>query len=71
MVCICWDNTVPVEVCYNLLARQGFHATGNTILFDGANNYNQYLSADGQTEALALADSDGWYITYRPFNNQQ
>ncbi|MBE6271775.1 MAG: hypothetical protein E7101_12655 [Prevotella ruminicola] len=71
VVCICWDNTVPVEVCYNLLARQGFHATGNTILFDGANNYNQYLSADGQTEALALADSNGWYITYRPFNNQQ
>lgn len=71
VVCICWDATVPAEVCHNLLARQGFRATGNTILFDGANNYNQYLSADGQTEALALADSDGWYITYRPFNNQQ
>lgn len=69
VVCICWDNTVPVEVRNNLLAHQGFHATGSTVLFDGANNYDQYLSADGQTEALAFIDNDGWYIVYRPYNN--
>ena len=66
VVCICWDNTVPVEVCNNLLQHQGFRATGNTVLFDGANDYDQYLSADEQTEALVSSDSDGWYIVYRP-----
>lgn len=70
VACICWDPTVPVEVQGNLLRHQGFHATGNTVLFDGANNYDQYLSADGRTEALALADNEGWYIVYRPVNNK-
>lgn len=68
VVCICWDVTVPVAVRNNLLQHQGFHATGNTIPFDGANDYDQYLSADGHTEALAYVDSEGWYIVYRPYN---
>ena len=68
VTCICWDVTVPVAVRNNLLAHQGFHATGSTVPFDGANNYDQYLSADGHTEALAGADGEGWYIVYRPYN---
>ena len=67
VVCICWDATVPAEVCHNLLTHQGFHATGSTVPFDG-DDYDQYLSADGQTEALAAADDDGWCIIYRPVN---
>ena len=68
--CICWDVTVPIEVCHNLLAHQGFHATGNTVLFDG-DNYDQYLSADGQTEALATSDDESWWIIYRPVNIEE
>jgi hypothetical protein len=71
VVCICWNTTVPVEKALKLLSRQGFHATGDSVLFDGENYFDQHLSADGQTEALTLADNDGWYITYRPFNHQQ
>ena len=68
VMCICWDATVPFTVCTNLLAHQGFLATGSTVLFDG-DNYEQYLSADGQTEALAAADDESWWIIYRPVNN--
>ena len=66
--CCCWDNTVPFEVCTNLLAHQGFHATGNIVQFDD-DPYEQYFSADGQNEALVNVDEDGyWYVIYRPRN---
>ena len=66
--CCCWDNTVPFEVCTNLLAHQGFHTTGNIVQFNG-DPYEQYFSADGQNEALVNVDKDGyWYVIYRPRN---
>ena len=55
-------------MCDNLLARQGFHATGSTVPFNGANLYGQCLSADGHTDSLTSTDSEGWYIVYRPYN---
>ena len=70
VLCCCFNPTVPTETFKNTLKRQGFHATGNTILFDDINYYDQYLSADGKTEALTLADNEGWYVTYRPYNKQ-
>ena len=67
--CYCWDRNAPAAFRNNLLQRQGFHATGNTVLFDD-DNWDQYLSADGQTEALAVFFDDGyWCITYRPYSN--
>ena len=67
-MCCCWDNTVPVELCKNTLHHQGFQATGNIVQFDG-DPYNQYFSADGQTEALVNVDDEGyWYIIYQPRN---
>lgn len=66
--CVCWDNTVPVELCKNTLHHQGFQATGNIVQFDG-DPYEQYFSADGQNEALVNVDEDGyWYVIYSPRN---
>jgi len=68
VMCICWVNTVPVELCKNTLHHQGFQATGNIVQFDG-DPYDQYFSADGQSEALLNVDDEGyWYIIYEPRN---
>jgi len=66
--CVCWDNTVSVELCKNTLHHQGFKATGNIVQFDG-DPYEQYFSADNQTEALVNVDDEGyWYVIYKPSN---
>jgi len=67
--CYCWDRNAPAALRDNLLLHQGFHATGSTVSFDD-DNWDQFLSADGQTEALAAFFNDGyWCITYRPYSN--
>ena len=64
--CYCWDNNAPAELRDNLLQHQGFHNTGNTIQSNG-NTFEQFLSADGGTEAWATFFDDGyWHILYRP-----
>ena len=66
--CYCWDRNAPATLRENLLLHQGFHSTGSTVQFDD-DNWDQYLSADGQTEALAAFFNGGyWCITYRPVN---
>ena len=68
VVCYCWDKTVPGQTRDNLLQHQGFQATGNTVKL-GSQNLNQYLSADGATEALtSFFDGGYWIIVYRPVN---
>jgi len=69
VICICWNNTVPAEKFGNTLHHQGFQSTGITVQFDG-DPYEQYLSADRQTEALVNVDDEGyWCIIYEPFSN--
>ncbi|MBO4800352.1 MAG: hypothetical protein J5545_00550 [Bacteroidaceae bacterium] len=66
VICCCWDNTIPVEQFRNTLYHQGFHSTGNTLLIDG-DIYEQYNSADGQTDALLNIDNEGYGgILYLP-----
>ncbi len=62
----CLDNTVSSNPFMNLLQRQGFQDTGKTVQFSGT-PHEQYLSADGKTEALVNVDDIGyWYLIYKP-----
>lgn len=65
-ISICWNNTVPAEKFRNTLVHQGFHSTGDTVVF-GGDTLARYLSSDGQTEALYNTDANGYsQVLYRP-----
>ncbi len=64
--CVCVDNNVSGNPFANLLQRQGFQGPGKPVQFFG-DPYEQYLSADGKTEAWVRVDDDGyWSIWYKP-----
>lgn len=64
--CYCWDKSAPAELCDNLLRHQGFQSTG-AILKHEDDTFEQFISADGTTEAFRSFDSDGhWFIIYQP-----
>lgn len=65
VLCYCWDADAPAELRNNLLAHQGFKATGKEVML-GEYAYEQFLSTDGQTEALAQSEGGCWEIIYRP-----
>ena len=68
VMCYCWDPDAPAELRDNLLKHQGFKNTGKTVSLEG-DIYEQFLSADGETEALAIFFNEGcWAIVYRPVN---
>lgn len=65
VLCYCWDPDAPAELRNNLLAHQGFKATGKEVIL-GEHTYEQFLSTDGQTEALAQSEGGIWEIIYQP-----
>lgn len=68
---ICWNNTVPADEFVSTLYHQGFHATGEMVDFEGE-MYEQFLYADGETEALYSTDEDGYSeVIYRPVKRSQ
>ena len=68
---ICWNNAVPADEFVSTLYHQGFHATGEMVDFEGE-MYEQFLYADGETEALYSTDEDGYSeVIYRPVKRSQ
>lgn len=70
-----YDGPVELKNVISCMGKQGFMYIGSVEQYYDSIIYNQYLSADGQTE-LWLYQSDivyavgygSWFATFRPFN---
>lgn len=65
---ICFDPTVPTEVAFAHVVKQGYEPMGAIAWPDDPETYYPiFLSADGQTEVtIETLQQGGWQIYYQP-----